>query len=76
MFEKDLGFCDVICLEVPADEERKTEGCTYSYDALLDLQSRLMLVVGHEDQGKACVDRFVSVIVSVVMICIKQLVDL
>ncbi|XP_070197743.1 E3 ubiquitin-protein ligase rnf213-alpha-like isoform X2 [Littorina saxatilis] len=62
---KDLGLCDVICLEVPADPETETDGKTYSYQDLLDLQSRLMLVVGQEDEGRTSVDRFVSVMDSV-----------
>ena len=50
----------MICLEVPADEVQ-SEAKTYSYQDLIDLQSRLMLVVSHEDEGKKNVDRFISV---------------
>ena len=33
----------------------------YSYDELLDLQSRLMLVAGQAEKGKENVDRFITV---------------
>jgi hypothetical protein len=36
----------------------------YSYDDLLDLQSRLMLVAGQAEKGKENVDRFLHVSVS------------
>ena len=58
---QDLDFNDVICLEVPADDEGQSEAKTYSYQDLVDLQSRLMLVVGHEDECKKNVDQFISV---------------
>lgn len=57
---QDFGFNDVICLEV-AEEEDESSIRMYSYQDLVDLQSRLMLVVGQEDEGKADVDRFISV---------------
>lgn len=60
---QDLSFSDVICLEVPEKEEGKSQGKTYSYQDLVDLQSRLMLVVGQEEEGKSNVERFISVIV-------------
>ena len=58
---QDLEFSDVICLELPKDPEGQSDARTYSYQDLVDLQSRLMLVVGHDDQGKTNVDRFISV---------------
>ncbi|XP_070188878.1 E3 ubiquitin-protein ligase rnf213-alpha-like [Littorina saxatilis] len=38
----------------------------YSYDDLMDLQSRLMLVAGQADKGKDNVDRFITVMESLV----------
>ena len=37
---------------------------SYTYDELLDLQSRLMLVAGQAEKGKDNVDRFLNVSVS------------
>ena len=36
----------------------------YSYEELLDLQSRLMLVAGQAEKGKENVDRFITVSVA------------
>ena len=41
--------------------EIQTETRKYTYDELLDLQSRLMLVAGQAEKGKENVDRFLHV---------------
>lgn len=51
----------VIHLDVSEDNEGKTPPRTYTYDELLDLQSRLMLVAGQAEKGKENVDRFMIV---------------
>ncbi|KAK7488216.1 hypothetical protein BaRGS_00020523, partial [Batillaria attramentaria] len=57
---------DVIRVDVRKDEETKTPGKNYTYDELLDLQSRLMLVAGQADKGKEDVDRFITIMDSLV----------
>lgn len=51
----------VIQMDVSEDDEGKTPPRTYTYDELLDLQSRLMLVAGQAEKGKENVDRFMTV---------------
>ncbi|KAK7478896.1 hypothetical protein BaRGS_00029877, partial [Batillaria attramentaria] len=44
------------------DSEHKTPPKVYTYEELLDLQSRLMLVAGQEDKGREkFVDRFITI---------------
>lgn len=43
------------------DPSSKTPNRHYTYEELLDLQSRLMLVAGQAEKGKENVDRFISV---------------
>nr|KAG5700588.1 hypothetical protein BaRGS_015384 [Batillaria attramentaria] len=57
---------DVIRVDVRKDEETKTKGRSYKYNELLDLQSRLMLVAGQAEKGKEDVDRFITIMDSLV----------
>ena len=57
----------VIQLKVSEDTELKkpsrfeTPPRKYTFEELLDLQSRLMLVAGQAEKGKENVDRFITV---------------
>jgi hypothetical protein len=47
--------------EIKIDGKETSRTRLYSYNDLLDLQSRLMLVAGQAEQGKENVDRFLNV---------------
>ncbi|KAK7107714.1 hypothetical protein V1264_015588 [Littorina saxatilis] len=61
-----LDLAHVIQLSVSEDVEGKNPARAYSYEELLDLQSRLMLVAGQAEKGKENVDRFITVMESLV----------
>lgn len=48
------------------NEEGKNLRQNYTYDQLHDLQSRLMLVAGKAEMGNDDVERFISVIFSLI----------
>ncbi|KAK7494871.1 hypothetical protein BaRGS_00013998, partial [Batillaria attramentaria] len=61
-----MNLHQVIHLDVSEDDDGKTPPRKYTYEELLDLQSRLMLVAGQAEKGKENVDRFITVMDSLV----------
>ncbi|KAL8623379.1 hypothetical protein ACOMHN_065913 [Nucella lapillus] len=64
--QQGLHLGNILQLRVSEDETGKNPARVYTYDELLDLQSRLMLVAGQAEKGKENVDRFITIMESLI----------